>query len=210
MIKQAQWPGTFIVCEGIDGAGKSTLLHALNTHFKDKGYTTLLTREPGDTPLGMHIRELLHTSTVARCPQAEFLLFAADRAQHVQDVIIPALQAGTIIFCDRFTDSSLVYQGYGRNIDRELLQKINTWVTQGIVPTLTFYVRITPAIAQARVHARGNISSFEQESITFFTTLIEGFDTLYANNSRAHILDGTTEPNLLAAQAIERVHACLQ
>ena len=127
----------FIVLEGPDGSGKSTQAGMLFRRLQQRGIPALLTREPGGTPVGCTIRDILHQHNhVAISPQTELFLFCADRAQHVQDVIIPALRAGTVVVCDRFTDSTLAYQGYGHGLDLATVEEVSRWSAGGIEPTL--------------------------------------------------------------------------
>src|SRR5690606_13070752 len=127
------------------------------------GYETILTKEPGDSPLGKTLRAILQEKKVSVCPKAEFLLFAADRAQHFDEVVMPALQQNKIVISDRLADSSLVYQGYGRGLDKTLIEQVNTWAMNNIKPDLTLYITLPPAVAAARLAQRASLSSFEKE-----------------------------------------------
>ena len=128
----------FVTFEGIEGAGKSTAIDYLSSYLQARGHDPVLTREPGGSALGRRLRALLldvRTGSIAS--RAELFLFLADRAQHVAEVIRPALEAGQVVLCDRFTDSTLAYQGYGRGLDTEYLRSLNTAATGGLAPDLT-------------------------------------------------------------------------
>ena len=142
-MKQSLQSGLLITIEGIDGSGKSTLAKNLTTYLQ-REYETVLTKEPGGSALGKQLRTLLQTQPVPITPLAEYLLFAADRAQHFHEVIIPNLKKGRIIISDRMADSSIVYQGYGRGLDREKIKYVNQWAMQGVQPDITFYVQHYP------------------------------------------------------------------
>ncbi|MCK5633295.1 dTMP kinase, partial [bacterium] len=135
--------GILIAVEGIDGSGKSTLANKLRDSFQKEQFPTVLTYEPGDTKLGKQLRKTLEEKPVPVCGQAEFLLYAADRAQHFVDVVIPALTQKKIVISDRMSDSSLAYQGYGRNFDLSLITMINKWVMHDIKPDITLYIKIS-------------------------------------------------------------------
>src|SRR5690606_34622131 len=136
--------GMFIVVEGPEGAGKSTRIARLAARLADLGRHPLLTREPGGTPTGDAVREILLDPVREITPLAEFLLYSASRAQLVQDVVIPALQAGHDVICDRYTSASVAYQGYGRGLDLALIDDLNRRVTAGLVPDLTVLLDIEP------------------------------------------------------------------
>lgn len=197
--------GILVVIEGIDGSGKTTLMYNLAAQLTAARYCVCTTKEPGDTQLGKQLRTLLQEKPVPVTAKAEYLLFAADRAQHSEEVIKPALARGTIVLCDRMSDSSVVYQGYGRGLSIEMIKSINAWALDDITPTLTFYVRIPHEIAFARLKARGKLSSFEQEAESFTSKLLDGFETLYASRNDVVKLDGTLTPEALAQQAYKHL-----
>ncbi len=193
--------GMLIACEGIDGSGKSTLAKALFAHFSAQHIPVLLTKEPGGTLFGMQLRSILQDPMVKRCSKAEFLLFAADRAQHFQEVIMPALASGTLIISDRLADSSLVYQGFGRGLDHAMIEQINMWAMNNHKADITIYLRVTAQTAFDRITQRNEkATAFEQESKDFFNRLINGFDTLYANRSDVLIIDGATTQEEIAQE----------
>ena len=156
--------GAVIVIEGIDGSGKSTLIKNLVKKLEDASYEIVQTREPGGSWLGKHIRPLLQHQPQPLAPKAEYLLFAADRAQHLQDVINPAVKQKKIVLSDRMGDSSVVYQGYGRGLDPTFIQQVNEWALDGLRPDATLYVAIDVDTALERIHTtRDTLTAFEQE-----------------------------------------------
>lgn len=193
--------GLLVVVEGLDGSGKTTLINKLNALLARDGYATCITKEPGDSQLGKQLRTLLQEKPVPVSSRAEYLLFAADRAQHVEERIKPALNRGDIILCDRMGDSSVVYQGYGRGLSIDMIQKINAWALDGITADLTLYVRISPEVALERLKARGALTSLEQETAHITQRMSRGFDELYAKRSDVALLDGTKTPDELANDA---------
>jgi dTMP kinase len=206
--------GLLIALEGIDGSGKSTLARALVEQLNQRGITTLLTKEPGGTALGVHIRQILQHREYPIDPKSEFLLFAADRAQHFQHFIIPQLQAGAVIISDRMADSAMVYQGFGRGLDRTMIASINSWAMQGMKPDLTVYVRIDLPTARARMSHRASatekLSSFDTEQDKFFQKLIDGFETLYHNRTDVMIVDGSQTVETLASETLQRITQWMQ
>ena len=193
--------GLLIAIEGIDGSGKSTLAKNLYQSLVPQ-YPVLLTKEPGDTPLGQRLRSLVQEKKVPITSKAEFLLFATDRAQHFNELIIPHLEAKKIIISDRMADSSLVYQGYGRGLNMNTIKTINAWVMDGITPHLTLYVKVSAELAAFRIAQRkASLTSFEKEKQDFFQKLIAGFDDLYKNRNDVIILDGTQSEETLTHHA---------
>ncbi len=203
-------PGILIALEGIDGSGKSTLAHNLATLLKNHGHDVLSTKEPGGSQLGLSLRRILQDQPVPITPVAEYLLFAADRAQHITDVVKPALEKGMIVISDRMADSSLVYQGFGRGIDMHMIHTINAWVMQNIKPDITIYVSIDHATAMHRVIQRKNISAFEKEQESFIQRLIDGFETLYTNRTDVLKLSGKDTPDHIAHQALQGITQWIQ
>ena len=200
--------GVLIAIEGIDGSGKSTLASNLEKALTHESWQVLLTREPGDSPLGAHIRTLLHDATISKTPKAEFLLFAADRAQHINTVVLPALARNEIVISDRMADSSVVYQGYARGLDIKMIQGINSWAMEDREPDIIFYIRISADFAYERLIMRNlPLTSFEQESKAFFQRLIEGFDLVMDAKQNAYTLDGTYTPEQLSTQATEIIRS---
>jgi dTMP kinase len=196
--------GLLITLEGIDGSGKSTLAKSLHAALKKNNIPVILTREPGGSDLGKHLRVMLQERLVPLCPKAEYLLFAADRAQHMHDVIIPNLQEHMIIISDRMADSSLVYQGYGRGLDLDFIEMVNAWSMNGIKPQLTFYLKISPEQARKRLEIRSEkLTIFEQEIDSFRERLVKGFETVFAKRTNVITLDAMLPIEELTQKALD-------
>ena len=205
------YKGYLITVEGIDGSGKSTLAQTCAQELQKKGYPVLFTKEPGATPLGKHLRSLVQEKQVAISPLAEYLLFAADRAQHFAQIVIPALEKKMIVISDRMADSSLAYQGYGRGLNKDHIQQVNQWCMNTITPDLTLYVRIPIATAIERIKARNQaLTSFEKEKQDFTQRVMDGFETIMKHRSNSVILDGLKTPEQLATDGLQKIMALLE
>lgn len=143
--------GLFITFEGGDGCGKTTQLNLVENYLKEKGLLTLKTREPGSVGLGEKLREVLLHYDGDVSSTAEAFLFLADRAQHIDKIVLPAINSGKVVLCDRHTDSTIAYQGYGRGEDIEQIKRLNSIATQGIKPDLTLVFDVSTEVAQSRV-----------------------------------------------------------
>jgi len=169
--------GLFITFEGLDGCGKSTQMELLAEGLRERGYVVLLTREPGGTPLGEAIRDLLldprHHGMSAR---AEALLYAAARAHLVEQVIRPALKDGQVVLCDRYLDSSLAYQGYGRGLGTDDIVTLNVWATECLFPDLTLLLDLDDSLRSTRLAAVPD--RLEAEDDEFHGRVAEGYRTL--------------------------------
>jgi len=198
--------GILIALEGIDGSGKSTLARNLAAALEQSGLPTILTKEPGDSKLGALVRTIVQKQDVPVCSKAEFLLFAADRAQHFEELIEPMLKQKKIIISDRMADSSIVYQGFGRGLSIEMIKAVNAWVMNGRNPDLVIYLRISPETAMQRLRTRSELTAFEMQA--FQTKILAGFDELYKTRKNVIILDGTESPETLTQQALNAVLAC--
>lgn len=169
----------FITVEGPDGSGKSTQLQLLVESLKQKGYDIVVTREPGGTTVGNQIREvLLSPDHHEMTPRVEMMLYAASRAQNVEQVILPALKRGAIVICDRFVDASIAYQGYGLQYDLDQIRSLNEWATNGLTPDLTFLFDLNPERANARMKDRGQLDRIESRDQAFHERVYKGFQTL--------------------------------
>jgi dTMP kinase len=200
--------GLLVSLEGIDGSGKTTLAATLHDYMQTQSIPVVLTKEPGGSTLGKFLRTIVQEKTMPMSSRAEYLVFAADRAQHFDEVIIPALEAKKVVISDRMADSSLVYQGYGRGLDHDFIKTVNAWTMHTIVPDITLYLKIDAKSARARCTKRSNqLSAFEQEKTSFFDRLVQGFDEIFVNNNRAIILDGMLAADVLAEQAREKIMA---
>jgi dTMP kinase len=202
--------GILIALEGIDGSGKTLLAKNLFNELTSQHYCALLTKEPGGTPLGIALRKILQEKTVLVDAKAEFLLFAADRAQHFNEIILPALKQKKIILSDRMADSSLVYQGYGRGLDKEMIKTVNHWAMNNTEPDLVLYVKIDPQTARERLIKRGKLSAFDQEPLDFFNKLVHGFETTFNTRKNVITLDGRQTPENLVLIALESILSWLK
>lgn len=169
-----QYPGTFISLEGPEGAGKTTQLKLLTTFLRDEKIEHVITRDPGGTSLGKPIRRILLSTDSVISPTAELLLYEADRAQNVSEIIMPALQAGKLVLCDRYIDSTMAYQGYGRKIDFELINTLNKIATGGLMPEMTILFDIDSSSGLARLHPGGH-DRLEREAIEFHQSVRGGY-----------------------------------
>jgi dTMP kinase len=174
--------GKFIVFEGVEGAGKTTQIYQtaawLETQL-DRSRSVIITREPGGTKLGQQIRQIL-LDDVDNCvsDRTELLLYAADRAQHVETLIRPHLDRGDIVLCDRFTDSTIAYQGYGRGFDRAEIDRVNLMATGGLQSDLTLWLDLDVTIGLARVSLRGKPDRMERAKLDFHQRVRQGYQEL--------------------------------
>lgn len=174
-------PGIFITFEGPDGSGKSTQALLLIKYLKKAGFKVLHTREPGGDRVAENIRRLLLSPKNQIVPEAELFLYWASRAQHVQQIINPALAEGWIVVCERFGDATLAYQGYGRGMDLDLIKKMNRLAAGGLIPDLTFLLDIPPARGLKKVmEAKGVKDRFEREKLSFHKRVRQGYLDLAA------------------------------
>ena len=206
--------GLFITFEGGEGCGKSTQIAALKARLEAMGKTVVQTREPGGTALGESVRSLLQHDDAGQgmSPEAELLLFAASRAQHVRELIAPAIAQGQIVLCDRFLDSTTVYQGVARAIDSKKVDTINQFAIGDTKPDLTILIDLPAEIGLARVHARsdGQLDRMENEAIEFFQAVRRGYlDLAKSEPKRFLILDGSQSVEKLEIQIWQRVGAAL-
>lgn len=194
--------GVFITLEGGEGAGKSTQARALAGRLRDNGYLVCQTEEPTGVPLGKAIKQLFErqvdTGEEIASPLAELFLFEAARAQHVRDVIQPALDRGEIVVCDRFADSTTAYQGYGRSLELREVETCNYIATGGLVPDITLLLDIDPqpGLARAEADTGGRTrDSIGQESLQFHKIVRDGFLSIAkANPERVVIVDASRPP----------------
>lgn len=202
----------FVSFEGGDGTGKTTQIHALENYLVRQGWACVVTREPGGTSLGKLIRQvLLQVGDIEIAPSTELFLYLADRAQHVNEIIRPALAAGKIVLCDRFTDSTLAYQGYGRGIDLELLGRFNDVADGGMRPDLTFLLDCPVAMGLTRTSGRPRVEGqpredrFERENLDFHEKIRAGFLAMArADTARFRIIDASRSAEAVARE-IQRI-----
>jgi dTMP kinase len=202
--------GRFIVIEGGEGAGKSRLQHALSERLRAAGRAVVLTREPGGTELGERVRALLLARHGLDDPLAELLLFEAARAHLVATVIRPALDAGAVIVCDRFAASSVAYQGFGRDLGRDVVERANAIATGGLVPHLTLLLDLDVKAGLARRAGDGDANHFDRQTLEFHERVRTGFLTLARESPDAwRIIDAAQPFDVVAAAAAAAVEAIL-
>ncbi|MBD1872433.1 dTMP kinase [Nodosilinea sp. FACHB-131] len=217
-------PGKLLVFEGVEGCGKSTQLRLLHSalgksdrlqQLQQQGLIPqiLATREPGGTELGLGLRHLLlgDQGGAAMASRAELLLYAADRAQHVEELMKPALAQGCWVLCDRYTDSTVAYQGYGRGLDLGLIDQLNQVATGGLVPDLTLWLKLDAATGLARTRQRGAVDRMEQADLGFHQRVQVGFEALAARHpERIVAIDATGTVDAVAAEIFAVVEGHLQ
>jgi dTMP kinase len=200
-------PGVFIAFEGGEGAGKSTQVARLEAWLVERGRSVRTTREPGATGLGATVRSIvLDPANTGLSARAEALLYAADRAQHVHEVVRPALAEGRVVVTDRYVDSSLAYQGAGRAFDLEQVRSISRWATDGLRPDLTVLLDVAPEVGLARARGRAAADRLEGESVEFHQRVRDTFRALAAAQPQRYlVLDATGSPDALAGAVRDRV-----
>lgn len=187
--------GLFLTLEGPEGAGKSSQLGPLCAWLESQGREVVCTRNPGGSAIGKQIRQvLLDPANAGLVPTAELMLYAADRAQHVAEVVRPALEAGKVVVCDRFADSTLAYQGYGRGLDAELIRALNAMATGGLTPDLTLLLDLEPEIGLSRIAATRASDRLEQAGLAFHRRLREGYLALAAAEPERIVVVNANQP----------------
>lgn len=203
----------FITFEGIEGCGKSTQIALLAASLQQAGQRVLLTREPGGCPIADQIRSvLLDAANTALVPMAELMLYAASRSQHLTEVVSPALAEGTIVLCDRFSDATRAYQSFGRGIDRQTIETLNSLACDGISPDLTVLLDCPVETGLGRARQRIDSTSgpreerFELESLAFHQRVRDGYLQLAAEEpGRFVIVDATVQPAQVASAISDAV-----
>lgn len=190
----------FITFEGPEGAGKTTAIGMISAQLRDRGETVVVTREPGSGELGSKIREiLLHGNSMP--PESELFLFLADRANHVASVILPALDRREIVLCDRYADSTLVYQSLVRGLNEEFVRQANRFATGDLQPELTFLLDIDPAVGLARLKSKDRM---DREPIEFHQRVRDGFLALAKEEpNRWRVLDASMSSDLIVAAFLD-------
>ena len=195
--------GLFITFEGGEGAGKTTLIRKLRERLESEGLSCIVTREPGGTPLGEQIRTLLlHQADMS--PWSELLLFLAARAQHLHEVILPAVNEGKVVLCDRFNDSSIAYQGVARELGREKVTQLCRQATEGVQPDLTFFLDLPPQEGFARAHKDNRtLDRLESLKIDFHEKVRQGFLAIAKDEpTRVTVLDASRSEEQVFEEAI--------
>ena len=203
--------GVFLTLEGGEGAGKTTQAVLLAERIRGAGRAVILTREPGDTPLGAGLRRMLvEDSADPPCAWAELFLYAADRAQHVERVIRPALERGEVVVCDRFADATEAYQGWGRGLPLEAVRSVNRMATAGLAPHRTVLLDLPPGQGLSRALGRSQGASeirFEREALAFHERVRRGYlEIARREPARVRVVDGAGPPEAVA----ERVWAVVR
>ena len=200
--------GLFISIEGPDGSGKSTQIEVLRKYFEKQGIDVLLTREPGGTPISEKIREIiLDKNNMEMDDMTEALLYAASRAQHVAEVIKPALAAGKIVICDRFIDSSIAYQGYGRELG-DCVRVINEYAVRGCIPDMTFLMKMDPKVGKERI-SESEQDRLEQEKLDFHRRVFDGYIEMEERFDRIIGIDAERSIDEISADIISHIERIL-
>lgn len=202
--------GFFIALEGSDGSGKTTVLNGIKTHFAKQGIPVLYTREPGGTPIAEKIRDiLLDPAHQEMAPMTEALLYAASRAQHVREVIFPALAEGKILLSDRFVLSSLVYQGIARGVGLEEVAAINNYATEGLEPDLTLFLDVDPLTVLRRKADQVEQDRLEKAGDAFFQNVYNGYQQALATMKNVVIVDAAKPSDEVIAEAWKAIDCAL-
>jgi dTMP kinase len=188
--------GLFITFEGIDGCGKSTQIELLAEELRRRALDVVVTREPGGTVISEAVRDLLVSdASVVITPKAELLFIVGARAQHVAELIKPALDAGRVVLSDRYIDSTIAFQGHGRGLDLEMVDRFNNFATGGLLPDITIVFDLEPQVARARLRARpvgGLLGAFDDEQADFHARVREGYLTMAEREpSRVRVVDAS-------------------
>lgn len=188
--------GLFITFEGPDGAGKTTQIELLKKYFQDRGMDVVITREPGGTKIGEKIRNvILDVENKEMDDICEALLYSASRAQLVSEIIIPSIETGKVVICDRFVESSVVYQGYARGLGEDTIASINKVATRGLVPNAVFLLMISPEEGIRRKKGSGKLDRLEMEKIEFHNKVYEGYNRLEGIRQNIHKIDAQRDVN---------------
>ncbi len=188
-----------ITFEGIEGSGKSTQVALLYEHLVDRGYPVVRTREPGGTSFGEALRKVLLQTDLEILPLSELLVLMAMRAEHVEQVILPALQDRKIVLCDRFVDATHAYQGYGRNIDLGIIETLNRLVTKGVRPNLTILLDINAETGLKRKAEEKPMDRFEKEALSFHKMIRDAYLKLSKEDpKRFFVVDGNRDSSAVS------------
>ncbi|MFA7669274.1 MAG: dTMP kinase [Burkholderiaceae bacterium] len=206
--RSGQYRGFMVVCDGSNGAGKTTLIGNLCRHLQSQGLDVVVTREPGGTPIGEKIREiLLSPDTPEMCDLTELMLFGAARAQHIREKILPALEAGKVVLCDRFDSATLSFQHYARGLDLSLVERVNAMALGSFRPDLYLFLDLDPVIGLQRVKQRGAaLDRLEAEQLAFLQRARDGYLAQAHNEpQRCRVLDASRDITAVTTEAINLV-----
>src|SRR5262245_18558246 len=196
--------GVLITFEGVEGSGKTTQCRRLAERLRARGLDVVVTREPDGTALGTAIRPLFDVAGPLT-PLAQAFLFMAARQQHVAEVVLPALQHGAVVVCDRYVDATVAYQGFGLGLDLQTIRELNQLATDGLVPDLTIVLDLEPAVGMARIRGR-TLDAFERMDVAFHRRVREGYlEIARAEKHRARVLRADQDPETLERAIAETV-----
>ena len=209
--RQKRWNGLFVSFEGGEGAGKTSLITRLVEELSAGGHSVVTTREPGGTALGEQIRQWLLNpdKEISIGARAELCLFLAARAQHIEEVILPALEQGKIILCDRFNDSTVAYQGFGRGLGVDYVRQLCTHICDGVTPDVTFYLDVNPKVGLERAlksHADRTLDRIESEELTFHDRIRQAFLQMAQREpTRFQVVDAHQSPEDVFVQVLNSI-----
>jgi dTMP kinase len=200
--------GLFITLEGPDGSGKTTQVAKIAEYLMQNKIDFIQTREPGGTRISDKIRSLiLDPEHKEMHDLTEVLLYAASRAQHVHEKIIPALEAGKVVLCDRFVDASLAYQGFGLGVGELPVMQVNNIATSGLVPDRSYFIDVSPEVGRARMKARygtGNLDRIEQKDLSYHERVREGFQHIFKNQEKRILrVNGEQDPEMVFGEIVK-------
>ncbi|MCS7215294.1 MAG: dTMP kinase [Thermodesulfovibrio sp.] len=202
--------GIFITFEGIEGSGKTTQGKILVEKLKREGFNVLYTYEPGDTQAGKHIRGILLNSEIRINPLCELLLYFADRVQHIEEKIKPSIESGFIVICDRFTDSTFVYQGYARGISIDLIKRLNKVILDKFIPDLTILLDCPAEVGLKRNQKINKKDRFEIENLDFHEKVRRGYlELVQVNKKRFFVLDATQSIDKISEEIYKKVKSII-
>lgn len=204
--------GLFITMEGTDGAGKTTQINMLKDYLDSKGYNVVCLREPGGTAIGEKIREIIiDKNNTEMYSMTEAMLYAAARAQLLHEVILPTLKKGDVVLCDRFLDSSVIYQGYARGMGERRIRNLNRYAIDDIEPDITFFLRLKPEDGLARKKAQTELDRIESESFNFHQRVYDGYVNLARRNKgRIKMIDALKTADEIHGEIIKHLNKLLE
>jgi dTMP kinase len=206
--------GLFITLEGPDGSGKTTQVAKIAEYLMQNKIDYIQTREPGGTRISDKIRSLiLDPEHKEMHDLTEVLLYAASRAQHVHEKIIPALEAGKVVLCDRFVDASLAYQGFGLGVGEQPVMQVNNIATSGLVPDRSYFIDVSPEVGRERMKARygtGNLDRIEQKDLSYHERVREGFQHIFKNQEKRILrVNGEQDPEMVFGEIVKDLNKLL-